>query len=410
MHARPIHYVTLLRIGLLAPLFLAAHLMAQEPADTLPQDTVAAAQVVRDTIPADTLVVEDVHPQDAPETGFVLVSSDGEYRLRFTGIIRLVGLFDLGGLLGRENFDTYEIPVPNRFTAERRFAMDARQSRLGLEGSGRTEVGDVSFRLEGDFVTPNTGFRLRHAYASLNWGTLGGFLIGQTWTTFSDVSALPLTVDFEGPNSAISFRTAQARFRWFPKDQLRATVAIETPNQQTSTDSTRVAFQSTPDFIGQVRWLNPWGHLQLAGVFRVLDAKDTQGNLRRIPSGGGTATGRIGLGHRDFILYQAVVGHGISRYVNVLSGRGLDLIENPETGDLEGLFSWGGYVSYQRDWVPGAWLSAFVAGITSVTNKAFQTDNAFKRSSYFTANPLLDSHPGHPGGPGVELRAARQQG
>lgn len=381
------------RTGL--PLVFAAFLLCvtprsgiaqEERPDTVPADTLAAS-VVRDTIPVDTLVVEDVHPQDAPETGFVLVSSDQRYRLRFTGIIRLVGIYDVGGLLGRERFDTYAIPVPNNFTDERRFAMDGRQSRFGLEGSGSTEVGEIGFRLEGDFVTPTTAaFRFRHGYATLHWGELGTFLVGQTWTTFSDVSALPLTVDFEGPSSAIAFRTAQVRFRWFPLEGVRTTVAIETPSQETTADSSTVAFQSTPDVIAQVRLAPAWGHVQLAGVFRVLDSKDQDGTLQSIPSGGFTATGRIELGRQGFFLYQAVAGQGISRYVNVLSGRGLDFVQNPENGQMEGIFSWGGYLSYQREWVPGEWLSSFVVGVTGVTNKDFQADDAFKRSEYVSVN------------------------
>ena len=69
--------------------------------------------------------------------------------------------------------------------------------------------------MEGDFfgaagnesVSNSNGLRVRHAY-----GTLGGLLAGQTWTTFSDVAAYPETVDFGGPVGVIFARQAQVRW------------------------------------------------------------------------------------------------------------------------------------------------------------------------------------------------------
>ena len=60
---------------------------------------------------------------------------------------------------------------------------------------------------EGDFFGQSNAFRLRHAY-----GEVGSLLVGQTWTTFTDVAAAPATLDFEGSVSSVNRRQAQARW------------------------------------------------------------------------------------------------------------------------------------------------------------------------------------------------------
>ena len=53
--------------------------------------------------------------------------------------------------------------------------------------------------MEGDFYSSGDQFRLRHAY-----GEIGDLLVGQTWTTFTDVAAAPATLDFEGSVSSVN--------------------------------------------------------------------------------------------------------------------------------------------------------------------------------------------------------------
>ncbi len=49
--------------------------------------------------------------------------------------------------------------------------------------------------------------RIRHAY-----GQLGGFLAGQTWSTFMDLKALPEKIDFGSPAGRTFVRQAMLRY------------------------------------------------------------------------------------------------------------------------------------------------------------------------------------------------------
>ena len=184
-------------------------LLAQDENNT-DQDSIGVVVVLEKEaeLPLDTNINIDVHPQDSPEDrGFLILTSDKKAFLRIRGSVRLNGIYDLQGLQSTDIFDTYEIPVGDKNKFENRFLMSANQSRVGLEAQKETSLGDVFLKLETDFRNPGNAPRLRHAF-----GTVDQFLLGQTWSTFSDPAAIPNTVDLEGPNSAVGLRNAQIRY------------------------------------------------------------------------------------------------------------------------------------------------------------------------------------------------------
>jgi hypothetical protein len=83
--------------------------------------------------------------------------------------------------------------------------------------------------------------------------------------------------------------------------------------------------------------------------------------------------------------YQAVYGSAISRFINGLNGRGLDMIENPNTGDLDGVESMGGYIAVDYEWRPKTSFGA-VGGLTNIVNEEYQPSDAFNNSQYLAIN------------------------
>ena len=122
-------------------------------------------------------------------------------------------LDDAGGQRGR-----------TKFTAE--------TSRFGFETS--TPVGSSTFKtkVEADFYSYGADnrnrVRLRQAY-----GEYGGWLVGQTWSTFMDLDDLPETVDFNGPIGAPFSRRAMVRYSFGDaKAGYKFTLAAEDPEDQ----------------------------------------------------------------------------------------------------------------------------------------------------------------------------------
>ncbi|WP_332877409.1 DcaP family trimeric outer membrane transporter [Massilia sp. S19_KUP03_FR1] len=105
-------------------------------------------------------------------------------------------------------------------------------SRIGFASSTPTAAGPFRTTVEADFYSYGADnrklIRLRHAY-----GEYGGWLIGQTWSTFMDVDNLPETIDFNGPVGAPFSRRTQARYAFGDaKTGVRVTLAVEEPADQ----------------------------------------------------------------------------------------------------------------------------------------------------------------------------------
>ena len=122
-------------------------------------------------------------------------------------------LNNAGGLKGK-----------TKFTAE--------TSRFGFESSTPTSLGTFNTKIEADFYSYGTDnrnrLRLRNAY-----GEYGGWLIGQTWSTFMDLDDLPETVDFNGPIGAPFSRRAMVRYTYGDaKAGYKFSFAAEDPEDQ----------------------------------------------------------------------------------------------------------------------------------------------------------------------------------
>jgi hypothetical protein len=274
---------------------------------------------------------------------------------------------------------------------EPRYSTDAGQTRLGLDMTRETSRGDVFVRVEGDFKGgPENAFRLRHAYGLAP----GGFLFGQTWTTLADVSSLPLTVDFEGPNSAIAFRKPLLRYSWGKPNVRRWALGVESPEVAVSQpDSFDVAFQSFPDVILRMRTIGDFGHLQFGVVLRTMTYKDSTLGLRYAPGGGFALSGIIGVGARNTVYYQITAGSGIASYLNVFRNRGFDLIFDPTAVEFVTPDVLGGYVSIKHQWADN-WESNIVVGAAAIQNFDFQPGAMYSNSEYVAINLFTQLTPG----------------
>ena len=113
-------------------------------------------------------------------------------------------------------------------TGQTQFTVET--SRFGIETATQTSLGTLSTRIEGDFYSyDNDGgrnrLRLRLAY-----GEIGGWLVGQTWSTFMDLDDLPETLDFTGPIGAPFARLPMVRYSFGDKTAgYKFTFAAEDP-------------------------------------------------------------------------------------------------------------------------------------------------------------------------------------
>jgi hypothetical protein len=100
---------------------------------------------------------------------------------------------------------------------------------------------------------------------------------------------------------------------------------------------------------------------------------------------GGLLSGKMVLTPENEIFYQVVYGSAIARLIGGLTGRGLDVIYNPNTGKYETITTMGGFVSFAHQWKENL-SSNLTIGLINVRNKDFQPDDAFSFSGYGSLN------------------------
>ena len=314
--------------------------------------------------------------------------------MKLGGLVRTSVVLTLDPLGTDDRFLTNSIPVGVTVSGEeKRTNISARASRLNTEF--RTPIGAQEVRafFEGDFAasinTTIAAFRLRHAYAQFM-----GFIVGQTWSTFSDPEADVEDLDFEGISSQNVIRQPLIRYWWYIDPRTRLAFAMETP-AVSLTGGTGVNLM--PDLIARtIRRHGDGGHVQLAGVLRQIRGEGTPGDVRADWGGGLSASGVFPFRFRhlqDRVIFQVNGGTGIARYINDLNSlTGQDAVFDTTSGDLHALPALGWYVGYEHAWKE--WKGAETMNLRStllwsfvtVDNFDFQPPDAYHKTNRYAVN------------------------
>lgn len=312
--------------------------------------------------------------------------------------IRTAVVLTLDPLGTDDRFLTNSIPVgaPDSIGEARRTNISARASRLNMEFRTPAGVQEVRAFFEGDFagdvsnVSGRTinAFRLRHAYAQYR-----GFIVGQTWSTFSDPWVELEDLDFEGVSSENVIRQPQIRYLWRTGGN-RVALAVETP-QVSITGG--VGVNLFPDVIAREFFeFKNGGHLQVAGVVRQIRGESTPGEVRSTWGVGGSASGVWNLSVKrltDRFMFQVNGGSGIARYINDLNSLGgQDAVFDPATGELQALNALGWYVAYEHRWKEWERIenmnlrSTILWSLVRVQNYDFQPLDAYQKTNRLAVN------------------------
>jgi hypothetical protein len=341
---------------------------------------------------------------------------------RWYGFVRLDGIYDFKPIASTDSFVTSSIPIPQG--DEGNVVLTPRYSRLGWDTS--TDLNwsdyDVNTRIEVDFFNGNTSgvfgsFPLRLRFA---WVEFGPLLVGQAASVFMDYDAFPNVLDYQGPPGMILMRQGLVRFK-FPIHGDDTTVAfgVEQPYSDIQWEEGGVFIvnpgtgiitdpgddrnvQDVPDFTGNFRHEYAYGHVQTAGILRVLSFEESATGDDFDELGyGGSITGTwhpyawcTGCSPKDSnsptpmqksrFLAQYAAGKGINRYFQDPNGLGLDGVFTPVTG-FELIDSQGWFVAYEQWWARN-WASNFTYSEMHVDVPAVLPDDTYQDGKYITAN------------------------
>jgi len=295
------------------------------------------------------------------------------------GFVKGDVIYDFDAIGSTDNFAALTIPTDGRDGENTR--LHARQTRLNIDFRWPTELGQAKIFVEGDFFGVASTWRMRHAYAEL-----GPLLVGQTWTTFTHIEALPETIDFESPGAFILTRRGMVRWTSQPTDSMTVAFAIEDPLIKVTNPAdlplvplTGEAQTPWPDFVGRLRYTNDFCQFQFAGVVRTLGFRPDGEDIESETGYGLNASGVVDISDRHRLTFLTGFGEGVAG----LRGR-TDGVPTPAGGlELSDVFI--GNVGYRVKW-SDKWRSTVVYSQGRRNNTFFETDGAFHSTQYIAAN------------------------
>lgn len=349
---------------------------------------VVSATASQDTFNRDreTAARVDNVPVDAALIGFFNIPNTPA-RMKVDGYAKLDAIFDARPAGNADQFNVGLIPInlsgPEKVSNTN---IHARQTRVQLDF--RSPTGPASeFRAfaEIDFFGSSGAVdpRMRHFY-----GQLKNVLLGQTWSTFTDVDAFPDQLDFAGPAGVSFLRQPQLRYTHpFAKGQSLALGIEKATVQAPQITASGSSYTPAPDFVVRYKFERAAGHMQLGSLYRVLGYRIAIKNRKHFGYAV-NASGGLKVFGEDRILGYVMTGRGAARYVDNISGLNSDLDLDDSGTDVEPLRVVGTYVAYTHRW-PRRMRSTVVYGYSSIDNTLAQTATAYKDGHYVSGNLLL---------------------
>ncbi len=317
--------------------------------------------------------------------------------IRIGGRVRTTMVYTIDALGTDDRFVTSSIPVEGSEEAGKgpRTTFSARPSRLNVDFRSPTKVGSMRAYIEGDFAGSGNTFRLRHAF-----GQWRKFVIGQTWSTFSDPEAEPDGIDFEGLNAISLFRQVEIRWTQQLSENTNMSFSVENPDPSV-TGAAGVSVM--PDVIGRIRWepkgrakghilLETLGHTQACILIRTITAEPVDRPNQTVTVGGfgGNWSGALAphWDRKAKIKFAVYGGTGIGRYIQDLAALGgQDAVYDSTTNTLEALTVIAAYMGYERKWSPVV-RSTVTYGYVVVENLDIQTQDSLHHTNRATANAI----------------------
>jgi len=325
----------------------------------------------------------DNRPLDPALQGFFAIPGTPA-RLKIDGYAKLDTIVDARPAGNSDQFVPSSIPVG--LADVQRVAsstLHVRQTRINLDFRSPTDLGpDFRTFAEIDFFGASGAVdpRMRHFY-----GQLMNVLIGQTWTTFTDVDAFPDTLDISGPAGISLLRQAQVRYTQPLTHGQSLAFAVERPlTQAPPTTEGGAAYSPAPDVIARYRVERSGAHLQVGSLFRALGYRTATENSTTLGVGF-NASGAWKATARDLFIGYAAYGSGIARYIDNLAGLGADLDRSESMTAVTALPALGTYAAYTRRW-PRSFRSTGVVGYSRIDNTTTQAASAFHDSYYVSSN------------------------
>ncbi|MDE6027345.1 MAG: hypothetical protein K2G23_04700, partial [Muribaculaceae bacterium] len=295
--------------------------------------------------------LEENGPESPHDNGlprFALIGKDGLFYMGIGAQLLGEAMVDWG-----DRMPSAELFIPSAI--EPKIPGDGCAMRFGWQSSAvylnmvalPETPNQIGLFFKGVFSGQNHTVKVYHFYSKYR-----GLTAGYTLSSFTDSKALPMTIDFEGPNG-YPFKTLFTAYwtRYFGKG-FSATLGIDAPQVGMTLDETaRKVSQRIPSIPVnlQYAWEGGESHVRLAAIYRPMQYRDNLTQKNKAISGGGIQlsgmaklTGGLGIN------YNATYGSGIGSYLLDDEDLSLDAVSCLIPGTVKAVKSMGltGGLSY----------------------------------------------------------------
>jgi len=289
----------------------------------------------------------------------------------------------------------------NQFAPSGNYFISVRQTRVGVRSLTKTPLGELKTQFDFDLY----GFGKDAGQTTLHvvnaFGQLGKFIAGQTPSTFMDTDVFPVTLDYWGPNSRVFFLNIQLRYTPVYNDKQRFAIALERPGATADrTDySNSIDIQNVrprlpfPNLVIHYRRIFNWGHIQIAGILKSIQWKDTSTtsstNLSGKDMGWGVNMSTVINATKQIrFKFQGIYGEGCENYVadpspDIALQTNPGNLQTPAKGKALPIKGFLGFV--ELDWTEKVRSSAGYS-MMAIENADLQSPDAFHRGQYGLIN------------------------
>lgn len=300
----------------------------------------------------------------------------GDFTFKPGGRVKLDIIRDFNPIGSEDSFDPRTIPVDGSEGTNSN--VHAKETRLSLDIRGPAQGKELRMYVETDFYGTSSALRLRHAY-----GSWGGLLAGQTWSTFMDEDNMPRTIDFESPTAFASIRQAQVRWTQKLAPTVTWSASLE-DNKSSITVPSSIpgkAEYPMPDVVTKFRFDVPRGHISTSAFLGQARFRPAGGDPDTVQLWGTMLSVKFSTWGKDTIYTVDTYGEGIGRYRG-----GITAIPDA-SGKLQavgGVAFMGGYEHFWAD----RWSTNATYSLADTADKDFYNESVNKQLNYAAVNVL----------------------
>lgn len=336
---------------------------------------------------------DDTQPNDSWQGSFAVNGSDT--RIKIGGFLELDVLHDNDAIESKGQLIPGTIPTRNasiKDGAEGQTNFSISPSRLYIET--RTPIDEkrvktfLSIDMYGDELGIEAEPRLRQAYVEFSNILFGGdLLIGQAWSTTTDLESAPDVLDFRNVDNLFGSLLPQIRWTRGLSAGVRLMLAAETPGNHIIEGADSVT--RFPDGVLAATWDSQTFNLMASLLLTDLRASYMNGPVDSAVGYGGSLSGKIKMpfgSYTNDFLFLLTYGKGIgSHYQNGHA----DAVYDPGTSSLELISDYGVTLSYVHGWTARL-KSTFTYCCIEIDNHDAQQATSLKGTEYSSGNLVWD--------------------